>query len=45
LQDADGLRYFETCVVKRIFWSKEEGALGQILLELSNQEEKERLGV
>jgi len=44
-QDADGLRYFESCLVKKIFGPKEEGALRQIQLALSNQEEEERLGV
>lgn len=44
LQDADGLRYFDRCLVKKIFGPKEEDILRQILLGLSNKEE-ESLGV
>jgi hypothetical protein len=44
LQDADGLRYFKTCVVKMIFGLKEVEALRQILLGLLNQEEKIKFG-
>jgi len=44
LQDADGLRYFETCVMKKLFGLKEVEAFRQILLGLLNQEQKIKSG-